>query len=232
MKLSFAPVACPARRIQPRWLRSVEFASWTSWGTSSRRLETLTRCSTLLLLLQLPDQRLDSNGFAAVSFSRSFHFMIATAAALAVIIGALAIVSVAWAQGGVGTLLEQARVAEKISDYATATRIYEQALALSPGNLEVLKRFGVLEQTELKFDSSISHFQQVLARESQYPEVNFFLGMSYFGKGEFQRAIRQLRTGAEKCEATSSLPLLPRAGAAIRRPPPGRDLATQPDDRQ
>jgi len=109
---------------------------------------------------------------------------------LVVIIGALVMVSAAWAQGAVGVLLEQARAAEKISDYAAATRIYERALVLSPGNLEVLKRFGVLEQTELEFDSSISHFQQVLARESQYPEINFFLGMSYFGKGESQRAIQ------------------------------------------
>jgi tetratricopeptide (TPR) repeat protein len=115
----------------------------------------------------------------------------------AVIIGALVIVTVAWAQGGVDTLLEQARDAEKISDYAAATRIYERALVLSPGNLEVLKRFGVLEQTELKFDSSISHFQQVLARESQYPELNFFLGMSYFGQGEFQRAIQSFELELE-----------------------------------
>ena len=116
------------------------------------------------------------------------------------IIGALVIVTVAWAQGGVDTLLEQARHAEKISDYAAATRIYERALALSPGNLEVLKRFGVLEQTELKFDSSISHFQQVLARESQYPEVNFFLGMSYFGHGEFQRAIHSFELELENAK--------------------------------
>ena len=107
----------------------------------------------------------------------------------AFIICALVVVTVAWAQGGVDTLLEQARAAERVSDYAAATRIYERALVLSPGNLEVLKRLGVLEQTELKFDSSISHFQQVLARESQYPDVNFFLGMSYFGQGQFQRAI-------------------------------------------
>ena len=119
---------------------------------------------------------------------------------LAVIIGALAIVSVAWAQGGVGTLLEQARDAEKINDYATATRVYEQALVLSPGNLEVLKRFGVLEQTELKFDSSISHLQQVLARESQYSEVNFFLGMSYFGKGESQLAIQSFELELENAK--------------------------------
>jgi tetratricopeptide (TPR) repeat protein len=73
----------------------------------------------------------------------------------------------------------------------------KQALVLSPGNLEVLKRFGVLEQTELKFDSAISHFQRVLAGESQDPEVNFFLGMSYFGQGEFQRAIQSFELELE-----------------------------------
>jgi len=109
---------------------------------------------------------------------------------VAAIIGALLLATVGWAQGGVDGLLEQARDAEKIGDYAVAARIYERALVLSPGNLEVLKRFGVLEQTELKFDSSILHFQQVLALDPQYPEVNFFLGMSYFGNGESQRAIQ------------------------------------------
>jgi tetratricopeptide (TPR) repeat protein len=118
----------------------------------------------------------------------------------ALIICTLVIVTVAWAQGGVDTLLEQARAAEKISDYAAATRIYERALVLSPGNLEVLKRLGVLEQTELKFDSSISHFQQVLAREAQYPEVNFFVGMSYFGQGDFQGAIHSFKLELENAK--------------------------------
>jgi hypothetical protein len=90
--------------------------------------------------------------------SAAISFQILHSWTLAVMIGAAVIVTVAWAQDGVGTLLEQARDAEKISDYATATHIYERALVLSPENLEVLKRFGVLEQTELKFDSSILHF--------------------------------------------------------------------------
>jgi tetratricopeptide (TPR) repeat protein len=58
----------------------------------------------------------------------------------------------------------------------------------------------VLEQTELKFDSSISHLQQVLARESQYSEVNFFLGMSYFGKGESQLAIQSFELELENAK--------------------------------
>ncbi len=93
-------------------------------------------------------------------------------------------------QSDLDALLGQARVAERAGDYASAARIYQQAMTVAPGNLELLKRVGVLEQTELRFDDSIAQFQQVLAREPQYPEVNFFLGVSYFGKNDFPRAIQ------------------------------------------
>ncbi len=42
------------------------------------------------------------------------------------------------AQSDVGTLLEQARAAEKTGDYQAAERVYFQALALAPDNLETL----------------------------------------------------------------------------------------------
>jgi tetratricopeptide (TPR) repeat protein len=93
------------------------------------------------------------------------------------------------AQSNLATLLGQARVAEKSGDYGGAARIYEQALAMAPGDLEVLKRFGVLEQTELNFDDSIAHLTQVLARNPKYPEANFYLGVSYFGKNDLRDAI-------------------------------------------
>ncbi len=94
------------------------------------------------------------------------------------------------AQSDVATLLEQARAAEKTGDYQAAERVYFQALALAPGNLETLKRLGILQQTELKFGESIESFKKLLAHEAQYPEVNFFLGVSYFGKNDFDQAIR------------------------------------------
>jgi len=109
----------------------------------------------------------------------------------AVLISAILVPAPAFAaQADLDALLGQAHVAEKAGDYAGATRIYEQAITGAPGNLEALKRFGVLEQTELKFDDSVAHFQQVLTREPHYPEVNFFLGVSYFGKNDFPRAIQ------------------------------------------
>ncbi len=94
-------------------------------------------------------------------------------------------------QSEVGTLLEQARAAEKTGDYQAAERVYRQALALAPGHLETLKRLGVLQQTELKFGESVESFKQVLAHDAHYPEVNFFLGASYFGENEMSDAIRR-----------------------------------------
>jgi tetratricopeptide (TPR) repeat protein len=104
----------------------------------------------------------------------------------------------AQAQTSVSALLETARGQEKAGDYAAAEQTYREALALAPGDLETLKRLGVLEQTELKFDASIQLFQQVLARDAQYSGVNFYLGVSYFGKNDLGAAIdsfqRELKT--------------------------------------
>ncbi len=100
-------------------------------------------------------------------------------------------------QSDVGTLLEQARTAEKAGDYQAAERVYLQALALAPGNLETLKRLGVLQQTELKFGASVESFKQVLEHDAQYLEVNFFLGVSYFGENDFNQAIRSFELELE-----------------------------------
>jgi tetratricopeptide (TPR) repeat protein len=104
------------------------------------------------------------------------------------------------AQGDVGTLLAQARDVEKTGDYQAAERVYLQALALAPGNLETLKRLGILQQTELKFGESVESFKQVLAQDARYPDVNFFLGVSYFGENKINEAIRwfELELAASK----------------------------------
>jgi superkiller protein 3 len=98
----------------------------------------------------------------------------------------------------VDALLEKARVEENAGNYDAAEDTYRQTLVVAPKNLEVLKRLGVLEQTELKFDDSIRLFKQVLAGDPNYKGVNFFLGLSYFGKNEFLPSIdcfeRELKT--------------------------------------
>ena len=94
------------------------------------------------------------------------------------------------AQTQVSVLLDQARDDEKSGNYAAAAEIYQRALAIDPDDPEILKRFGILEQTELKFNESIAHFRGVLARHPQYPQVNFFLALSCFGKNDFTNAIQ------------------------------------------
>lgn len=117
-----------------------------------------------------------------------------------IISSTLLVVPAARTQSDVGTFLEEARAAEKAGDYQAAERVYLRALAIAPGNLETLKRLGVLQQTELKFGESIESFRQVLAHDAQYSEVHFFLGVSYFGENDFNQAIRsfELELGTPK----------------------------------
>lgn len=96
-------------------------------------------------------------------------------------------------QSELTALYDLARASEKNGDYPAAERVYLRALTLAPGNPETLKRLGIVEQTELKFDESIAHFKQALSRDAQYPEVNFFRGVSYLGQNDFANAIQSLQ---------------------------------------
>ncbi|HET7106453.1 MAG TPA: tetratricopeptide repeat protein [Candidatus Acidoferrum sp.] len=123
----------------------------------------------------------------------------AAAVWLVFFLGGAGIPALAWqTPSAVDALLEKARGEENAGTYVSAESTYRQALALAPGNLEILKRLGILEQTELKFDDSIGMFKQVLTGDPNYKGVNFFLGLSYFGKNEFLAAIdwfeRELKT--------------------------------------
>ena len=86
----------------------------------------------------------------------------------------------------------RAREMEKSEDYAGAERVYQEAAVKFPNQPEVLKRLGIVYQTELKFSESISTFQEVLQGAPQYPEVNFYLGLSYFGLNQVGKAIQSL----------------------------------------
>jgi tetratricopeptide (TPR) repeat protein len=83
----------------------------------------------------------------------------------------------------------QARDLEKRGDFAGAEKTYQQAAKDFPNQPEVLKRLGIVYQTELKFPESIETFQQVLKDAPQYPEVNFYLGLSEFGLNQFDKAV-------------------------------------------
>jgi tetratricopeptide (TPR) repeat protein len=87
----------------------------------------------------------------------------------------------------------QARELEAKQDFAGAEKVYRAAAAGFPKQPEVLKRLGLVLQTELKFPESIDTFQQVLQQAPQYPEVNFYLGLSYLGKNEFEKVLAILQ---------------------------------------
>src|SRR6185369_11804034 len=58
---------------------------------------------------------------------------------------------------------------------------------------EALKRLGIVEQTELKFDESIEAFKRVSRAHPEYPQISFFLGLSYYGQHRFDDAIAALQ---------------------------------------
>jgi len=83
--------------------------------------------------------------------------------------------------------LRQARDSEARQDFGGAERLYRAAAAAFPKQPEVLKRLGLILQTELRFRESIDTFQQVLEQAPQYPEVNFYVGLSYLGMNELKK---------------------------------------------
>ena len=85
--------------------------------------------------------------------------------------------------------LAQASELERRQDYAGAEKVYQRALSAYPNQPEVLKRLGIIYQTELKFPESIEVFQKSLQVAPQYPEVNFYLGLSYFGLNQYEKAV-------------------------------------------
>ncbi len=104
------------------------------------------------------------------------------------------------AQTTLDSLLERARGQEKAGDYSAAEQTYRQALASAPNSLEVLKRLGILQQTEFKFDESIQSFQRVLAGDPNYSQVNFFEGISFYGKNDIPKAISCLHRELETAQ--------------------------------
>jgi len=91
----------------------------------------------------------------------------------------------------------QAKELETREDYSGAEKIYQEAAASYPRQPEILKRLGLIYQTELKFQESIDTFQKVLQEAPQYPEANFYLGLSYLGLNQFEKAIESFNKELE-----------------------------------
>jgi len=83
----------------------------------------------------------------------------------------------------------QARALEASQNYGMAEQVYLEAAKNYPQNPEVLKRLGIIYQTELKFQDSVDSFQKALDIDPKYSEVNFYTGLSYFGLNQYDKAI-------------------------------------------
>ena len=96
-------------------------------------------------------------------------------------------------QEGTPELLKKAQADENAGNLTAAESDYSKLLASDPDNPEALERLGVVEQTELKFRNSIGHFRSVVRRHPEYPQVNFFLGLSYYGLRDWASAMASFR---------------------------------------
>lgn len=94
-------------------------------------------------------------------------------------------------------LLNAARAFEKQQNYAAAEAAYKKALEMAPNNVKVMKRLGILFQTELKLQASIDLFKCALAQDPEYPQVNFFAGVSYYGINRYSKAIESFQRELE-----------------------------------
>jgi tetratricopeptide (TPR) repeat protein len=88
---------------------------------------------------------------------------------------------------------KQARDLENKQDFREAERVYLEAMTAYPNQPEILKRLGIIYQTEFKFQESIATFEKILKQAPEYPETNFFLGYSYFGQNLFEKAIEMFQ---------------------------------------
>ena len=78
---------------------------------------------------------------------------------------------------------------EKRQEYSGAERTYVEGLKAFPNQPELLKRLGIIYQTELKFQESIEAFRKIQELRPNYAEVNFYLGLSYFGLNQLEQAV-------------------------------------------
>ncbi len=93
--------------------------------------------------------------------------------------------------------LSKGRQFEASQDYPGAEHLYVEADKAFPHNPEILKRLGIIYQTQIKLPESVEAFKQVLQIDPKYPEVNFYLGLSYFGMNQFDQAIDSFEKQSE-----------------------------------
>ncbi len=72
--------------------------------------------------------------------------------------------------------------------YAAAMKDFEAALALEPARLDILVGFGRALYELARYEEAAPYFRQVLGRDRNHPDANFFLGQILLRNGDVEGA--------------------------------------------
>lgn len=82
--------------------------------------------------------------------------------------------------------------------YPQALKDFEAALALAPGNLELMLRCGETLFEMARFDDALPHLRRVLAKEPRHPDAHYYLGKISVRRGDVKGAMKHLELAVER----------------------------------
>ncbi len=103
----------------------------------------------------------------------------------------LAIMSAA--AGDVAALFREAREAERVGDFATALRKYDEALAEDPGLAEAWSNRGIILYGMERHREALRAFERAAALKPRLFAPQLFCGIEYLRSGEPRKAVLALR---------------------------------------
>lgn len=92
----------------------------------------------------------------------------------------------------IGTLINEARTAEKAKDYATAADRYNQVLAADPNNLLALSNLAVIRTQQGQLDEAETLLRKAAVQAPNDSASRSLLGVVFFKKGLIENAFGEL----------------------------------------
>ncbi len=86
---------------------------------------------------------------------------------------------------------------KKRNDYATAIKLFEQAVAYNPGLLKALNMLGALYHERKNFSKAEYYYKQAIAVQPDYAMAHFNLGALAWARQDYQKAAESFRKAAE-----------------------------------
>lgn len=84
--------------------------------------------------------------------------------------------------------LMRGKILFKMQNFQAALKDYETALALAPSNMDLLVESGKTLWELARYNDAESYFRQVLTRDQQHPEANYYLGRILLRTNQIQAA--------------------------------------------